>query len=239
MQIFIGFDPREAAAYAVARHSIRRRLSVDIPIKGLVQDDLRSLGLYTRPVEHRKSAVDGDIIWDLISDAPESTQFSNTRFLIKHLAKKGWALFLDCDVLVRTDLAELFELADDRYAVMCVKHHYDPPAAIKMDGQVQTRYTKKNWSSVALWNTSHPSNRHLTIEMINQVPGRDLHAFSWLSDDEIGELGPEWNFLVRHHDPVKIDPKIVHFTLGTPVMRGYENDPFAEEWRRELRSWAS
>ena len=237
--IWIGFDQREAAAYAVARSSIRRRLSHHIPIYGLVQDDLRSLGLYRREVEKRKSAVDGDITWDIISDAAESTQFSNTRFLTKHLARKGWALFLDCDVLARADVVELFNLADDRFAVMCVKHNFMPLNTLKMDGQVQSQYERKNWSSVHLINCDHPSNRHLTIEMINEMPGRDLHRFCWLSDSEIGELQPEWNFLVRHHVPRLIDPKIVHFTAGVPSMRGYENDPFANEWREELNRWAS
>ena len=137
--IWIGFDARETAAFAVARSSARRHLSSPIPIHGLVQDDLRSLGLYRRTTERRKSAVDGDITWDLISDAPESTSFSNTRFLTPHLARQkqkeagrrevhvigqrepiifqdkvephGWALFMDCDVLIRADLNELFDLA--------------------------------------------------------------------------------------------------------------------------------
>lgn len=107
-----------------------------------------------------------------------------------------------------------------------------------MDGQEQTRYARKNWSSVMLFNLAHTSNQNLTVDLVNSVPGRDLHRFCWLQDDEIGELEPEWNFLVGHTDP-SINPKIVHFTEGTPNLPGYENVPFADEWMMERNRWAA
>jgi hypothetical protein len=74
--------------------------------------------------------------------------------------------------------------------------------------------------------------------MINTVPGRDLHAFKWLADEEIGELLPEWNYLIGHTVlPEGVDPKLVHFTEGIPSMPGYENAPYADEWRYELEAW--
>jgi lipopolysaccharide biosynthesis glycosyltransferase len=147
---------------------------------------------------------------------------------------------MDCDVLVRTNLFRLFEYAQTqtKYAVLCVKHHHEPPAGVKMDGQEQTRYARKNWSSVMLFNLAHHANKELTPELVNTLPGRDLHRFCWLADDEIGELGPEWNYLVRH-TKADVDPKIVHFTDGYPLMAGYENDAFADEWRAELRAEAA
>lgn len=231
--VWIGFDPREAAAFAVAKDSMRRRMIQPIPVKGIILDEMREKGFYTRPTERR----DGRL-WDVISEAPMSTEFAISRFLTPILAKTGWALFADCDVLARRSLARLFDLADERYAVMCVKHNHEPPEGVKMDGQAQTRYARKNWSSVMLFNCGHPANRLLTLDMINERPGRDLHAFCWLEDYEIGALPAEWNYLVGH-SVTNEDPAIVHFTDGLPFMPGYEDVQYADEWRTALRLWAS
>jgi len=236
--IWIGFDPREADAFAVARSSARKHLNTPVPIRGVVLSELRTAGLYTRPTEMRPGAADRPIAWDVISDAPMSTEHANARFLVPHLAKEGWALFMDGDVLVRTGMSRVFEGLDRSKAVYCVQHRHEPAPGIKMDGQLQTSYARKNWTSVIIFNCGHPSNRKLTLEMINILPGRDLHRLCWLEDREIGALGPEWNFLVGHTDPA-IDPKIVHFTDGVPSMPGYESVPFADEWRAELRRWAA
>lgn len=235
--IYIGFDPREAAAFAVCRHSIETRTTLPIPTYGIVLEDVRKQGLYDRPTEIR----DGRL-WDVISEAPMSTEFAISRFLTPTLARQwdgtgGWALFMDCDMLVRTNITRLFDLADPQYAVMCVKHHHEPPEGEKMDGQVQTRYAKKNWSSCVLWNVEHPANEALTVQMINELPGRDLHAFKWLDDSLIGSLDLKWNWLAGYSD-AGVDPAIVHFTDGLPTMPGYENAPYADEWRRELAHWA-
>jgi lipopolysaccharide biosynthesis glycosyltransferase len=236
-QIWIGFDPREASAFAVARHSIKHYLTQQIPIHGLVLDDMIERGLYKRPIEYRKSALDKPVMWDVISDAPMSTQHANARFLVPHLAKDGWALFCDGDILFRWNVARLFAGLDDSKAVHCVKHKHEPKPGTKMDGQSQTKYFRKNWTSFIVFNVGHPSNKRLTLEAINTLPGRDLHALCWLNDDEIGELDPAWNFLVGHSDPAII-PKAVHFTEGVPDMAGYENVPYATEWRSALSHWA-
>lgn len=234
--IYIGFDPREAEAFAVCRTSIENRLTVPVPVNSIILQDMIDAGLYTRETEIR----DGKL-WDKISEAPMSTEFAISRFLTPILAKKdrkereaaGWALFMDCDMLVRENLARLFELADPRYAVMCVKHRHTPPPGTKMDGQAQISYARKNWTSLTLYNCDHPSNGKLTVEMINSVPGRDLHRFCWLEDHEIGELSPEWNWLVGHNDP-----KIVHFTEGGPWLPDYQSVEYAQEWRNTFRQWA-
>jgi len=235
--IWIGFDPREASAFAVCRNSLRQHLTQAIPIKGVVLRRLQEQGLYTRPIEWRKSAVDAPIMWDPISDAPMSTQHANARFLVPHLARRGWALFCDGDMLFRDNVARLFDLLDDRKAVYCVKHeHLVASPAIKMDGQAQTKYHRKNWSSFIIFNCDHPANEALTLEMVNTLPGRDLHRLCWLDDDLIGGLVPEWNHLVGISEPSR-EPKCVHFTEGVPDMPGYEGVPFADEWRRELERW--
>lgn len=231
--IWIGFDPREAAAYAVARQTAEAHTPKHIPVRGIVLDDMRARGLYTRPTSRR----DGRL-WDDISEAPMATEFAISRFLTPLLAKNGLALFMDCDVMLRAPTAPLFaHAADKSKAVWCVKHNFAPPEGVKMDGQLQTLYARKNWSSVMLFNYDHPSNRKLTLDLINTVPGRDLHRFCWLEDDEIGGLAPEWNYLVGHTVPDG-EPRIVHFTDGIPSMPGYENVAFADEWREQLQRWA-
>lgn len=240
--IWIGFDPREAEAFAVARHSARVKMIAPVPILGLVLSNLRELGLYTRETQR----VDNRL-FDVISGAPMSTEFAISRFLVPHLAKKlyssfkgnaGWALFMDSDVLCRRSLEPLFRQADKKYAVLVVKHNFNPPAGIKMDGQAQTQYARKNWSSVMLFNCDHPANAALTPELVNAIPGRDLHRFCWLDDSEIGEIDASWNFLVGHHDRNVVDPSIVHFTDGIPTMSGYADCDFADEWNEQLKEWA-
>jgi lipopolysaccharide biosynthesis glycosyltransferase len=148
---------------------------------------------------------------------------------------EGWALFCDCDFLFRADLNELFKLKDDRYAVMCVKHDYSPQEGVKMDGQIQQSYPRKNWSSLVLWNCGHESNKKLTPRMANFMPGSFLHAFKWLKDSEIGALPEYWNWLEGHSSP-SIEPRGVHFTRGTPNFPGYEQVPYADEWRSYLNA---
>jgi hypothetical protein len=231
--IYIGWDPREAHAWSVAMSSLTRRLSQFIPAHALCLSDMVKRGLYTRATERR----DGRL-WDTISDAPMATEHACARFLTPHLAKEGWALFMDGDVLVRGDLAPLFDELDPAMAVYCVKHRYEPGEGLKMDGQIQTRYARKNWSSVMVFNCDHPANEALTVDLINAAPGRELHAFCWLQDDLIGELSPAYNHLVGH-TVVSHNPVVVHFTEGLPDMAGYEHVDFADEWRAEQRRQAA
>jgi len=238
ISIWIGWDPREAPAFAIAKFSCRRNLNLPIPVKGLVLEVLKSKGLYRRPMEFRKTDAGVPILWDIISEAPQSTEHANSRFLVPYLAGSGWALFCDGDMLFRADLYQLFMSLDTKFAVYCVKHDYSPKEKVKMDGQIQTNYSRKNWSSFMIFNVDHPSNKCVSksTHMANTLPGRDLHRFCWLKDEEIGELSPEWNFLVGHSDHP--NPKVVHFTTGVPDMPGYENVPFADEWRATRDAWA-
>ena len=238
---WIGWDPREADAYAVARSSMRRHLVGPMSINGLILGDLMQSGLYTRPTQ-----TNGGRLFDLLSargdyDGALSTQHANARFLLPHIAGSDLALFVDGDILVRGNVGALFDIAeaDPSKAVWCVKHDYRPTETVKMDGCVQTQYSRKNWSSVMLWNLVHPATKRLTVEIANTLPGRDLHALAWLADEEIGELGPEWNHLVGEAAP-NPRAKIVHFTKGTPSMGpAYADCEYAAEWFAELRRWAS
>jgi hypothetical protein len=230
--IWLGFDPRpaETLGFAVALRSIRTRLTKPVPIKGLVLSELRSKGLYQRPTEVR----DGRL-FDVISQAPMATEFAISRFLVPHLAKTGWAIFADADVMARVSLTELLACADRSKACMVVKHNHQPRNTIKMDGQAQTAYARKNWSSVVLWNCDHQKTKLLTPDVINRERGLWLHQFTWLDDNDIGALDPRWNHLVGE---VPKDPttKLAHFTVGTPNIPGYEHCEFSDEWRAELES---
>lgn len=227
--IYIGADPREEDALDVCLRSMLRAGDGGAHIAPLVLNDLITAGWYSRPTSRR----DGHL-WDDISGAPMSTEFAISRFLVPALACEGWALFMDCDVLIRGDLAALFALADPSFAIQVVQHDHRPSEAVKMDGQAQLAYPRKNWSSVVLWNVEHPANRRLTPAMVNSLPGRDLHRFCWLRDDEIGALPGRWNHLVGVDAPDP-DAQIAHFTLGVPSMAGYEDCEFADEWRALCR----
>lgn len=238
LSVYLGFDPREAAAYAVTRQSIRD-FSQHIPIRGLVLDDLRKNGLYWRPTERRLNRL-----YDVISEHEMATEFAISRFLVPHLELSGskrlgrWALFMDCDMLVRVNLMRVIEGLDESKAVYCVKHNHVPDYIEKMDGQIQSKYDRKNWSSFVLFNCDHEANKTLTPQFVNTRPGRELHGFCWLSDDQIGELPAEWNWLVGHSDE-RVIPKVVHFTDGGPWFNAFSNVPYAEEWRSVLNRWAS
>jgi hypothetical protein len=252
--IWIGFDPRESDGFSVTRSSIRRRLNTPIPIRGLVLSELQARGLYTRPTQITYPDNKLHMV-DAISGAPMATEFAVSRFLVPFLAREmfgknlpsfakiGLAVFMDSDMLVRVDMGKLFKhirertITEGQKALWCVKHNHEPKEAVKMDAQTQTLYKRKNWSSMMVFDCDHPANAALTLEIINGVPGRDLHRFCWLDDSEIGELDYGWNFLVGYNEP-HLDPSIIHFTEGLPSIRGYHNQPFAGDWRAELAAWA-
>ncbi len=219
MKVFIGYDPREDMAYQVCKHSILKH-QPNADVRPLIQTELRQAGWYKRPV-----------------DKLASTEFTFTRFLVPELTNyKGWAVFMDCDMILTTDIAELFAQADDKYAVMCVQHDYTPKEGIKMDGQKQTIYPRKNWSSVVLFNCAHPSNKVLDQDLVNslEINGAYLHRFSWLKDEEVGELDHTWNYLVGVYDDIET-PKLIHYTEGGPWFENYRNCEFNELWKQELQ----
>ena len=211
LNVFIGFDSKEIAAYHVLCQSILERCSVPVRFTPINVNNLG--GVYRRA-----------------RNAISSTEFSFSRFLTPYLSGyEGWSLFMDCDMIARADFAELFALADDRYAVMVCKHDYTPVSDIKFAGAVQTKYEKKNWSSVVLFNNARC--RALTPDFVNTATGLELHQFKWLaSDDEIGGLPLEWNWLVGEYD-YNPDAKVAHYTLGGPYFPAYANVEYGDEWR--------
>tara|TARA_Y100000310_G_scaffold334512_1_gene414485 strand:- start:49 stop:795 length:747 start_codon:yes stop_codon:yes gene_type:complete len=228
--IYIGYDPAEHDAYIVARHTIEKHASGPVVIKPLVQPELRHMGLYSRT--HTVDA-NGDVI-DSQDMKPFSTQFTFTRFLVPFLTgRHGWAIFMDCDMMIREDIYKLWDLRDDKYAVMCVKHQHVPDDGRKMFNQVQTRYSRKNWSSVMMINCGHERHRDLSLGDVNTRSGSWLHNFSWCNGEAekyIGEIPEAWNWLDGHSSS-DIDPSNVHMTRGGPWIPEWQEVAFADEWR--------
>jgi lipopolysaccharide biosynthesis glycosyltransferase len=212
VKIFIGYDPREAIAFHVCASSIIRHASVPVAITPLA---LNNLSVYKE--EH--------------SDG--SNQFIYSRFLVPYLqGYKGWAIFMDGDMLLRDDIDKLWCLRDDSKAVMCVHHNYKTKVAKKYLGARNDDYPRKNWSSVVLWNCSHAANSLLTPDFVENSTGKVLHRFEWLPDELIGEISIEWNWLPDEFGP-NSEAKLLHWTLGTPCFHEYANAPMAEEWHKE------
>ena len=213
IRVFIGYDTREAIAFSVLSHSIHARASQPVSITPVMLTELR--GVFAREV-----------------NPLQSTQFSFSRFLTPWLCDyDGWAIFTDCDMLVLDDIASLWALRDDRFAVQVVKHVHVPREDVKFLGALQTKYEKKNWSSVMLMNCARCTA--LTPEYVNRASGLELHQFKWLAgEDLIGELPPKWNHLVGYDAPRR-DASLVHFTVGGPYFEEYRDCEYAAEWFAE------
>ena len=215
IRIFIGYDARETVAFHVLSHSFHRLASAPVSIAPLILSELK--GLFTR---ERNSL--------------QSTDFSFSRFLVPYLSGyEGCSLFCDCDMLALDDVAKLWKLRDDRYAVQVVKHEHVPKETVKFLGEPQTKYEKKNWSSVILFNNAKCTA--LTPEYVNTATGLQLHQFKWLaSDDLIGEIPHRWNHLVDY-DP-SLPPEelsLIHYTEGGPYFDDFKNCGYADLWLAE------
>lgn len=216
LRIFIGYDQREKVAYHVLAHSILKRSSVPVSITPVARQNM--------PFYKRER---GEF---------ESTEFSITRFLVPALCDfQGYAVFMDSDMLCLGDVAEFanYMTLMDHYgtAVRVVKHQYSPQESTKFLGQPQTKYERKNWSSVMLFN-----NRlcdRLTIDYVQSAHGLDLHQFKWTRDDRIQNLPREWNWLVDEPGYDKGIPKLLHYTKGTPCFTDYANCAWSNEWHAE------
>jgi len=213
IRVFIGYDPREAIAFSVLSCSIQARASEPVSVSPLMLSQLK--GILTRE-----------------RHPLQSTDFSFSRFLTPYLSGyAGWSVFMDCDMLVLDDIASLHALRDDRYAVMVVKHDHVPNETTKFLGEPQSKYEKKNWSSVMLFNNAKCCA--LTPEYVNKASGLELHQFKWLAGDEvIGALPERWNHLVGYNPPRK-DAALVHYTLGGPYFDDFRNCEYSKEWFAE------
>ena len=212
INVFIGYDKNEKVAFNVLSYSILKHSTRPVAITPIYLPNIKDSFIRER------SGI-------------ESTDFSFSRFIVPHLMNyQGWALFLDCDQLMLGDVAELWRLRDEKYAVQVAKHDYQPQEEKKFMGAVQTKYVKKNWSSVMLMNCD--KCKSLTPDYVNSATGLQLHQFKWLeNDDLIGEIPLEWNWLVDEPGyEEKENVKNLHYTKGGPYFKEYKDCGYSEIW---------
>ena len=214
INIFIGYDSKEKVAYNVLSHSI-------------IQNSTKPVAITPIALNHLKD----DFVRE--RNALSSTEFSFSRFMIPHLMNyQGWALFMDCDMLMFEDVSKLWRMRDDSKAIQVCKHDYTPKESKKFLGQVQTKYEKKNWSSFMLMNCKKCTT--LTPDYVNKASGLELHQFKWLEGDHlIGDLPLEWNWLVGEYE-YKEDVNNVHYTKGGPWFEEYAKCDYSQDWFRNL-----
>jgi len=209
IKLVVGFDQRESIAYHTFCQSIIEYASAPLTFIPLAINSLQ---------EYKEIHKDG------------SNDFIYSRFLTPYLNNfEGWAIFADGDMICQADIKELWNLRDESKALLVVKHNYETKVSKKYLGNKNENYPRKNWSSVILWNCSHPKHRILTPEFIAKQPGSYLHRFSWLDDSDIGELPKEWNWLAIEY-PENKNAKLIHYTLGTPCFKEYKDSEMASIW---------
>ncbi len=216
LKVFIGFDQVESVAYHVLNHSIQKRASAPVAVSPIMLSQLGSIYMRER-------------------DPRQSNEFSFTRFLVPFLCDyQGYAIFMDSDMILQADIHEIMHEVDPNAAVSVVKHDYTPTTTKKYLGNDQSKYAKKNWSSVMVFNCE--KCKALTPEYVNTASGLELHQFKWLeSESLIGELHKEWNHLVGEL-PENPDAKLIHFTIALPLWPEYMGCEWADQWWKEFNS---
>jgi lipopolysaccharide biosynthesis glycosyltransferase len=210
--VYIGYDPREAVVFHTCVNSIIRHSSSPVAIIPLALNLLPN---------YQEKHSDG------------SNQFIYSRFLVPWLnGFRGWAIYIDGDMIVQGDIAELWTLRNNYKDVMVVKHDYQTRRQHKYLGNVNQNYPRKNWSSVILWNCANFPTRRLTPKFVSESTGEYLHRFQWLDDSRIGELPPEWNWLPDEYG-ANPNAKLLHWTLGAPCFDDFRDTEQAEAWIQE------
>ena len=210
IRVFVGYDDNEKVAFSTLSHSLLKHATQPIAITPIRLQNIKDVFVRERlPIQ--------------------STEFAFSRFLVPYLCNySGHAIFMDCDMLSRSDISELWRQRTTKYAVQCVQHDYTPSSTVKFLNQPQTPYPKKNWSSMMLFNNAKCTT--LTPDYVNSATGLELHQYKWLENEElIGKIDEEWNWLVGEyeHNP---NAKLVHYTEGGPYFKNYKHCDYSEEW---------
>jgi len=216
--IVVGFDAREAIAYHTFCQSVLEKSSEPVSFMPLAPNTLRG---------YQEMHSDG------------SNAFIYSRFLTPFLRDyQGWAIFADGDMICCDDIAKLWAQRDETKALLVVKHDYKTKAKGKYLGNKNEDYPRKNWSSLMLWNCSHPKHRILDPEFVMHATGAQLHRFTWLDDSDIGSLEAGWNWLTTEY-PDNADAHLLHYTLGTPCFIDYRNCDMADVWHEHFQRTVS
>ncbi len=209
IKIVIGFDQREAVAYHTFCQSIIEHASIPVSFTPLAMTTLKG---------YKETHVD------------KSNDFIYSRFLTPYLNQyEGWAIFADGDMICQADIKEMWDLRDESKALLVVKHDYKTKAYQKYLGNINENYPRKNWSSIILWNCKHPKHKILTPDFVANQTGKYLHRFSWLDDNDIGDLPKEWNWLAIEY-PENRKAKLIHYTLGTHCFKDYKDTEMSDIW---------
>lgn len=209
VKIYVGFDPRESVVYHTFVQSLIEQSSLPLEITPLA---VNTLNFYSETHQDK------------------SNDFVYSRFLTPFMSDfSGWSIYVDGDMICQEDIKELLALKDESKALLVVKHDYQSKTANKYLNNINENYPRKNWSSVILWNCGHPKHKVLTPDFVSQQSGKFLHRFSWLADEDIGELPIEWNWLATEY-PDNASAKLIHYTLGAPCFRDYRDTGMAANW---------
>ncbi|MCG7944957.1 MAG: glycosyltransferase [Candidatus Thiodiazotropha taylori] len=219
LKIFVGWDSRLGIVNDVAISSIKKH-APHAEVYPLKQFQLRDSKIYNRPVDNKAS-----------------TEFTITRFLPPALCYyEGYSMFMDCDMILTTDIHKILDECDLDKTINCVKHDYSKfeqngnHGTVKMDGRHQEIYPRKNWSSVMVFNNAK-CKETLTPDYINQAEPKHLHRMTWANED-IGEIQHRWNYLVGYHTDE--DYSLIHWTDGGPWFDDYRDPPLSDLWYNEL-----
>lgn len=216
IRLYYGFDPKEEVGSHTFVSSVLHHASRPVELIPLHLPMIR---------EYHGGQRDG------------TNAFIYSRFLIPYLNKyAGWAIFADgADMIVKDDIAKLWEMRNMHCAVQVVPHDYKTKHPRKYVGtsmEAENRdYPRKNWSSLMLINCSSAFWRDITPETVGKMSGEDLHQFAFIPNDRIGVLPKEWNWLA---DEMGENPeaRLLHWTAGIPAWDHYKAAPHADDWRK-------
>jgi lipopolysaccharide biosynthesis glycosyltransferase len=190
--VFVGYEPRQPLAYNVLQHSIQRHSKQTVAVIPLRLDHM--------PIKRRGL-----------------TEFTYSRFLVPYLS--GYthqSVFMDADIVVKADIAGLFDCIDLTCSV-----------------QVQKNQAQFEWASVMLFNNYKCQT--LTPQYVADE-SNVLFDLAWAQ--KVGELPAEWNHCVGYAEPK--EAKLYHYTQGLPCWyesRGLPEDAhWIEEHKEMLRT---
>ena len=128
LNIYIGFDEVEKVAYHTLSQSIIKHASSPVRISPICSKHFRKF--FNRP-----------------RDQKQSNDFSFTRFLVPYLNNyDGYAVFMDCDMMLRDDIFDVLKEVNLDNAVSVVKHDYTPSDKVKYLNKVQVNKKKNDVS---------------------------------------------------------------------------------------------
>lgn len=148
----------------------------------------------------------------------QSTEFTYSRFLIPYLSNyEGMSIFCDDDFIFTDNILNILYFISADHAVACVKHDFSKKSDTKFNNQKDVWYDKKLWSSLMVFNNSHPDCKKLTLDKVLTESGQYLHQFEWTEEEKIAEIPKKWNWCEGYDDMSKIhQAKGMHWTRGGP-----------------------